>query len=188
MKLLVVAPSRVGGRIFSKWLSMELNLYWIHEPFHYHSESEIKTFDDLKKTLEKDNIVVKVNYGDWEKNYYDYDFYNIFDKIICLTRENIFDSAISYTLALKTKNFTKSYILENNWVENNFTEIKSNENYLRESNDKTKEIKDSLQIIYENVFINQIDLDKIVNYLDMGELKHKNLLDNNLKYRKEKIL
>ena len=188
MKLLIVAPSRVGGRNLSKWLSMELKMPWIHEPFHFHEQTYIQTIDDLKSCLKNDNILVKVNYGDWKENFYDSDFFNIFDKIICLTREDTFEASISFTIAYQTKNFTESYTIKNNWIENNFTEIKLNQTYLDEVTEQTKNIKNSLQITYEGVYVNKNDINRIKEYLDISELKHENLLDYNLRYRKQRML
>ena len=185
-KILIVAPSRTGGRVLSKWLSLELNCLWIHEPFHFHNESFIKNIDDLTNYLNRENFIMKVNYGDWTKYYSDYIFFSFFNKIICLTIDNVFETAISYTKALSSQNFTKKYELEKNWIENNFTEILSNQEYLKDKMERTKLIKDSLQITYEGVYHEKNDIKKIQDYLNITEFEHVNMLNNNLRYRNQK--
>jgi hypothetical protein len=34
MRILLIAPPRSGATTFSRWLSKELNLKWINEPFN----------------------------------------------------------------------------------------------------------------------------------------------------------
>lgn len=185
MKILIIAPSRTGGRILNKWLSLELKHLFLHEPFHFHKESFIKTNEDLKKTLENNNIVVKVNYGDWKKMYEDENFFSLFNKIICLTRKDIYDTAISYTKALQTNNFTNGYNLNEEWIEKNIEEINKNYVYLEKQMLMTKGIKNTLHITYEGVYETGEDINKIKNYLQITELNHLYLLSKNLKYRNQ---
>ena len=115
MKILIISSPRTGGNVFSKWLSVELNYKWIHEPFHNH----FNEFNDIEKVLNEDNIVVKVQINDWSKKYTDTKFYNFFDKIIGLTRNNLKETSISLLKAFETKNFTKNYKIDDEWITEN---------------------------------------------------------------------
>lgn len=185
MKLLIIAPSRTGGRTLNYWLSLELNHLYVHEPFHFHKESFIKTKDELMKTLYNENIVVKVNFGDWRSTFEDKFFFSLFDKIICLTRNNIYDAALSYTKALQTKNFTKGYLLKEEWIENNSEEIKINYEYLKTQMLMTKELQNTLQLTYEGIYETQEELELIKNYLSISNFEHLNLINKNMRYRNQ---
>lgn len=183
MKILIISPSRTGGRILNIWLCAELNYLFVHEPFHFHKESFIKNDNQLIETLNNSNIVMKVNFGDWRKMFSDYNFLSFFDKVICLTRENVYDAAISYTKALETNNFTKGYHIDDSWIESNKDEIDGNYVYLKSQMEMTREIKNSLQITYEGLYETGEDIDKVKNYLNIFKLNHTYFLNKNLKYR-----
>lgn len=187
MKILVVAPPRVGGRIFSWWLSLEIKYMWIHEPFHFHKESFIKSEDELLKELDSNNILVKVNYGDWNNLFSNENFYKLFDKIICLTRKNTMDGAISLTYAVINKNFTKRYEIDDTWIKNNLNEIEIQKKVLEDWFSKIKDIPNSLQLTYEGIYYEKEDLNKLKSYLGIDEFKDMNLLNNKLRYRNRKL-
>ena len=108
MKLLIVSAPRVGGRILSKWLSLELNHLWIHEPLNIKGKrNSDKTIEGALKLLDTKDIVVKCNIGDLETTipYHELISKVEFDKVITLTREDTFDAAISLSHAIITDNY-----------------------------------------------------------------------------------
>ncbi len=179
MKILIVAPSRVGGNVFSRWVSHELDLKWINEPFH---EYQKELFDINKIT--KNDFVMKVNPYDWNKKYEnDNDFFKIFDKIIGLTRDNLNEVAISFLKAVEQNNFTETYKLDETWVEQNEDNIKNTINDMKNGFDYTKNIPNSLQITYENIYITKTDIQRVVDYLGINKLKYYDMLDYKNRYR-----
>jgi hypothetical protein len=179
MRILIIAPPRTGGNIFSKWLSSELSYKWIHEPFNPNHNM----LDKIEHLFSLDNIVVKLITFEWEDYYNLNQITNKFDKIIGLTRDNLFDTAVSFVKALETNNFTKRYNINDEWIENNRELINTHLNYIKILNDYTKKINNSLQITYEEIYNTKNDIKKVVKYLNMGELKYFDMLDNKNKYK-----
>ncbi len=179
MRILIISPSRTGGNIFSKWLSFELSYKWLHEPFNINNN----LLDKISYFMELDNVVMKLNPFEWRNHYDDKTLYSSFDKIIGLTRNDTLDSAISYTKAIDTKNFTKRYNLDEKWIKDNEEEINNNLNYLSNLNNFVKEIDNSLQITYEGIYQNKNDIEKVKKYIGINDLKYVDMLDNKNRYR-----
>jgi hypothetical protein len=179
MRILIISPSRTGGNIFSKWLSFELSYKWVHEPFNINNN----LLDKISYFMELDNVVMKLNPFEWRNHYDDKTLYSSFDKIIGLTRNDTLDSAISYTKAIETKNFTKRYNLDEKWIKDNEEEINNNLNYLSNLNNFVKEIDNLLQITYEGIYQNKNDIEKVKKYIGINDLKYVDMLDNKNRYR-----
>jgi len=188
MKILILAAPRVGARNLGIWLSKELNYTLIDEPFHFHLQSSIKNDNQLYDALMQDNIIVKVNYGDWNQMFTTNEFFSFFDKKISITRKDVFDSAISFTKAQQTNNFINSYNIDEEWVEKNFVDIFLNKNFLGDISDKIKKIKNFLQITYEGIYFEGNDVNKIQTYLELNQFNHLYHLKNDLKYRIKKVI
>lgn len=186
MKILILSAPRVGGRNLSRWLSLELNYLWIHEPFHFHKESHIKNIRDLEENLNLDNIVVKSNFNDWKDFYTEGIFCSKFDKIICLTRKDSYDAAVSYAKALETNNFINPYTIEQEWINENSEEIKNHHEHIKKLMEGIIFTKDSLQITYEGVYYERNDIEKIKDFLELKDFKYSNMLNRNGKYRNNK--
>jgi hypothetical protein len=182
MKILVIAPPRTGGNMFSKWLSSELSYKWIHEPF----KPEHNMLDIIEDLFSLDDIVVKLITYEWN-NYYDTNkLLEQFDKIICLTRDNIFDSSISLVKAMEINNFTGRYNVDDKWIEENRILIESNLERLIKSNLYTKEIENSLQITYEGIYETKQDIKKVMDFLNIEKLIYFDMIDPKNKYRNNK--
>ena len=114
-----------------------------------------------------------------------YNFINSFDKVICLTRKNIFDSAISLTMAQQTEIWHKSYEIDTDWIIQNIDSIKKNHSDISHAEGKIIEFP-FLQVTYENIYENKEDIEQIKNYLGIKKLKYvQKFLNSNLKYRKK---
>lgn len=179
MKILIISSPRTGGNVFSKWLSVELNYKWIHEPFHNH----FNEFNDIEKVLNEDNIVVKVQINDWSKKYTDTKFYNFFDKIIGLTRNNLKETSISLLKAFETKNFTKNYKIDDEWITENENKLNELMVDIEKDFNKIKNISDSLQITYEGIYETKNDIEKIMKYIHLNEMKYYDLINPKNRYR-----
>ena len=89
-----------------------------------------------------------------------------FDKVICLSRENDIDSAISFINADNKSKWHDSYEITNEW-------IKDNQNKIIETFYKYEDLKNRLknknlfQITYENMYINKTDVDRVISYLNI---------------------
>jgi hypothetical protein len=179
MRILIISPQRTGGNVFSKWLSLELSYKWCHEPFNINNN----LLDKISYYMEVDNVVMKLNPFEWREQYDDKTLYNSFDKIIGLTRNNILDSAISYVKAVETNNFTKKYLVDDEWIVNNDEIIKNNFNQLSELNYFVKGIENTLQVTYEGIYQNKTDIEKLKKYIGIDDLKYIGMIDNKNRYR-----
>jgi hypothetical protein len=191
MKLLIVSAPRVGGRILSKWLSLELNHMWIHEPLNIKGKRNSGiTIEGALKLLDTKDIVVKCNIGDLETTIpYDELISKVeFDKVITLTREDTFDAAVSLSHAIIIDNYTQPYNMKTNWVDDNLHTVRYHEKNMVRWMNEIKKIKNSLEITYEGVYLNGSDVEKIKEYLNIKEFKYTRLLDKEHRYRNNKLI
>ena len=179
MRILIISPQRTGGTVFSKWLSFELSYKWLTEPFNINSNLHY----EISYLMEVEDVVMKLNPLEWSYNYIDNQFYSSFDKIIGLTRNDVLDSSISYTKSVETGNFTKRYVVDEKWIEDNKEEIYNNLKELSKINNFVKEIDNSLQITYEGIYQNKNDIEKVKKYIGINDLKYVDMLDNKNRYR-----
>ncbi len=56
--------------------------------------------------------------------------------------------------------------------------------WYKRTNEEIKKLN-ILQVTYENIFIKKMDVDKVINYLDIKNPKHLNILEYKYKYRKD---
>lgn len=182
MKILVVAASRTGGTMFSRWIAMEFGIKHISEPMAGWRENR-KLFDVWKDK----NICVKIN--PWEC---DSDFQKHFDKTILLVRREIKEQAISLLRAEETNTWHSLYFIDENWISQRESKIKEYEDIVDRYNKLTMSWKTENNIIvdYEDVYFN---FDKvkstISNYIEPEiEFKHLWMLNKKNKYRNQNEL
>lgn len=173
MKILLLSHTRSGSTTLCNWIAKELNLE-LHEVLFYQKE--------FNTIFELDNIILKVVVGEY---YPPIDFIEKFDKVICLSRDNNIDAAISFLRSNKTNRWHEEYEIEQEWIENNEIEIL---NYANEYDIIKSRLKEYnlFQTTYENIYINRIDVPKIIIYLNIDNPKYLEDLDYNKKYRKDK--
>ena len=114
-------------------------------------------------------------------------FIKTYDKVICHLRSNPLDVAISLTHSKITRNFNYTYEIDNEFLELN-KEMISNQievvkNFYYQDIKKYNDVK-SLYTTYDGIFNSGEDVSKIMNYLNINELKHNDLIGNDKKYSK----
>ena len=172
MKILILSHTRCGSTTLCKWISKELNFELDESPYNY------KTFNSVFKF---NNIIRKIVIEEYYPS--DNDI-NKFDKVICLSRENDVDTAISFINADNKDSWHDIYEITNEWIDNNKNKIIETahkyehlKNYLKNKN--------LFQITYENMYINKIDVNKVISYLNIENPKHLDMLNYDKKYRKD---
>jgi hypothetical protein len=179
MRVLIITYPRSGGYSLSSWISSELKFKHLHEPLSSRHEELMKYIDD-------DNIVVKEFLFR-----IDSEFISKFDKIIIHKRLNIRDVAISWVYSdNKTGDFKnhKVYELNDEWVSEHEEEIYKMEMWIKDLSIKLDELNiNALRTTYENLFINKSDIDKVKEYLNMGDLKYLDLMDGKRRLRNGSI-
>jgi LPS sulfotransferase NodH len=108
----------------------------------------------------------------------------VFDKVICLTRENSVEAAISFIVARNSNYWHVDYEVSNNWILENRNEIILRKNRYDYMKSILKKLN-TLQIKYENVYIDNSHLESIMNYLNIYNPKHLDMLSYDKKYRKD---
>lgn len=172
MKILVLSHTRCGSTTLCKWLSKELNFELDDIPYNKIGFNSV---------FEKSNVIRKIVIEEYNPPT---EVIEKFDKVICLSRENNIDSAISFINANNKGKWHETYEITNEWINNN-------KNKIIESGYKYKHLKTRLknknlfQITYENVYINKTDVNRVINYLNIENPKHLNMIDYDKKYRKD---
>ena len=177
MRLLLIATPRSGSTSFINWISKELKLKIINEPFNINQ----KNIKELQNHFyNSDNIIAKITPN--ETNHVEKKSWNF---ILGLTRETIEDCAISFTKAL-TINKTKyewhtKYTVENNWIIKNIDKINETIDFITKQNYLILNDKNiDFQLTYEDVFYNKI---KILDFCKKLNITNLDLLDPSKKYR-----
>jgi len=172
MKILILSHTRCGSTTLCKWVSKELDIELDETPYNN------KTFNSV---FESNNIIRKIVIEEYHPS--DNDI-NKFDKVICLSRENSIDSAISFINADTKGKWHETYEITNEW-------INDNENKIIETVYKYEHLKNYLknknlfQTTYENIYINKTDVNKVIGYLNIETPKYLDMIDYDKKYRKD---
>ena len=172
MRILILSHTRCGSTTLCKWISNELNIELDETPYDKNT---------LNSIFEKNNIIKKIVIEEYNPPN---EVIEKFDKVICLSRENNIDSAISFINADIKGLWHDTYKITKEWIDKNKNQI------LEESNryDKMKyKIKtyNGFQITYENMYINKTDVNRVIGYLNIENPKHLDMLDYDKKYRKD---
>jgi hypothetical protein len=161
MRILIIALMRSGGYQLNEWLAKELGYEMIHEP--------IRT----NQSIEGDNIVVKCLVGEMDIDL------TKWDKIIGLTREDIWECAKSSVYAEQTKKWHIRYEMTNKWIEDNKENIIKKESNIKNEINFIKELNGiQLQVTYERIYNTKEDIERIKDYIGIKNTKYEYLLDN----------
>ena len=182
MRILLIAPPRSGSTTFSRWLSKELNLKWISEPFNNNQLNNIQLIFEFHN---KNNIIAKIT-----GNEYIHTQKDKLDLIIGLTRSNIVECSISFTKALlenKTKEeWHTQYVLTDKWILENTVEIEKNKKGINKQIENIINNLDiDIQLTYEDVYYDKIKITELYDLLKLKTLNYSYMLDNDKKYRKD---
>ena len=110
MRILIIAIGRSGGTTLNSWLGLELGYKFLNEPIWN------------KLSIDGNDIVVKYHIEEIEEITY-IDLTN-WDKIIGLTREDSYDTAISEYIARQKNKWRNVYEVRDEWVRENQLNIK----------------------------------------------------------------
>jgi len=175
MRVLVLSHTRCGSTTLCKWISKELDIVLDERPYDF------KTFNSINKS---NNVITKIVV---EEYYPTKEDIITFDKVICLTRENSNETSISFIQSKYVGKWHEQYEITTEW-------INENENKILEQIYKYDEMKlrlkeyEGLQTTYENIYISKTDVNKILNYMNIDNPKHLDMLNYDKKYRKDNNL
>jgi len=180
MRILVNASPRTGATTFINWLSKELDLKVINEPFNP-NHTNIKELQNSFYTNK--HIIAKITGGEcFNTSKKEWDF------IIGLTRESLDECAESYTKAMlenKSKEeWHTPYIIDETWINKHKPEIDLYKAYILEQNNyifSNKEI--DFYITYEEIYFGNTKIKELELLLNT-KFKYTKYLDLSKKYRK----
>jgi hypothetical protein len=183
MRILIVSSIRCGGNSFTRWLSEELNLEYLSEPYN-------KKLYPTTPDIYSDNIVVKFLYPDInkikDKNINSFvDLINSFDYAIGLIREDIRSACESVVISSIRENWIDSYYVSDGFIRSHEKRINDLMPIYRDYNNRISNLN-ILQVKYENIFIEKTDIIKIKNYLNIEKFNYLDILDSKYRYRKFK--
>ena len=174
MKILVLSHTRCGSTTLCKWISREMNIELDETPYNK------KTFYSI---FDKKDIVRKIVIEEFTPPNH---VILKFDKVICLTRDNSIETAISFIMAKKSDKWHVEYDVTNDWIIENKNEIIRRKSWYDNMKSVLKKY-DVLQIKYENVYINGTDIKSLIDYLNINNPQHLYMLSNDKKYRKDSV-
>jgi LPS sulfotransferase NodH len=172
MKILVLSHTRCGSTTLCKWISREMNIELDETPY------DKKTFSSV---FDKTNIVRKIVIEEFSPPDY---VINKFDKVICLTRENSVETAISFIVAKMSNEWHIKYEVTDDWIIENKNEIIRRKNWYDNMKLVLKKFN-TLQIKYENIYVNKTEINSVIDYLNLENPQHLDMLDYTKKYRKD---
>jgi LPS sulfotransferase NodH len=172
MKILILSHTRCGSTTLCKWISNELNIELDETPY------DKNTFNSIFK---KNSIIRKIVIEEYVPPT---NIINKFDKVICLSRENSIDTAISFINADNKGRWHDTYEITNEWINDNKNKIIETVYKYEHLKSRLKN-KNLFKITYENMYINKMDVNRVVDYLNIENPKHLDMIDYNKKYRKD---
>jgi hypothetical protein len=192
MRILIYSTQRCGSTAVMNWVSKELDLTPVFEPFIPCGEEDYRRYNDnWRNDLEAFNrlkhIVAKIihyNLSDIiDNDNIERDFFSKFDKVIVLYRENIRDQAESLLIASKRKISFGDYNLKKELSDLNPDHIEETSNIMLEQTESLLSYNNCFKISYEDIFIRK-DYNKLIEYLGIEEPKHLDLFNPKNKYGK----
>jgi len=168
MRILIIAGTRVGGTAFGNWLSLELGIPFSMEPNSIGNNNKWLEGDCVTKIINSAIIPTLIN--------------NKWDKVIGITRTNLFECAISSLWGGDNKSEHNKYTLPIGWIESNIDRIHT-EMLIIENMNKSIYILPIYQITYENIFETKLDIDGIKTYVGLTDLNYLNYLDTTNRLR-----
>jgi hypothetical protein len=172
MRILILSHTRCGSTTLCKWISKELDIEL--DATHY----DLKKFNSV---FEKNNIIRKIVIEEYNPPD---EVIEKFDKVICLSRENSIDSAISFINADTKGKWHETYEITNEWINDNKNKIINTVHKFEYLKNRLK-YKNLFHIKYENMYVNKTDVNKVISYLNIENPKHLDMIDYDKKYRKD---
>jgi LPS sulfotransferase NodH len=172
MKILILSHTRCGSTTLCKWISKELDIELDETPYD-------KTLFNF--VFEKENIIRKIVIEEYNPSN---EVIKKFDKVICLSRENNIESAISFISTNNKNSWHDTYEITNEWIDNNKNKIIETAHKYEHLKEYLKN-KNLFQTTYENIYINKTDVNKVISYLNIENPKHLDMIDYDKKYRKD---
>jgi hypothetical protein len=172
MRILILSHTRCGSTTLCKWISKELDIEL--DATHY-------DFKQFNSVFEKNNIIRKIVIEEYNPSN---EVIEKFDKVICLSRENDIDSAISFINADNKGRWHETYEITNEWIDDNKNKIIEMVYKYEHLKNRLKN-KNLFQTTYENIYVNKTDVNKVISYLNIENPKHLDMIDYDKKYRKD---
>ena len=172
MKILILSHTRCGSTTLCKWLSKELNIEL--DATHY-------DFKEFNSVFLKNNIIRKIVV---EEYYPTKEEINKFDRVICLSRNNSVDSAISFVYADNKKKWHIEYEITKEWIDENKNDILKEIVKYDDLKIRLKEFK-GIHVSYDDIYIKKTAINKILEYIGIESPTHLDMLNYDKKYRKD---
>jgi hypothetical protein len=192
MRILIYCVGRSGSTTLLHWISKELNLVPIMEPFREVEKGDPRCFNnnfigELDLFQKMDGFVSKMLFESvpqTDEIKSEEDFFKSFDKVITLYRHNLKEYAISNVVS---KTITRNYFADYKWdlvkdhIDMNLVHQFMGESW--ESLEYIKQLKNCEIFTYEEIFERQ-DHKRLLEYLNITNPKYIDILSPSNRYRK----
>ena len=160
---------RSGGYSLLNWIGSEKKYQTIHEP----TKDDTKMLSIHKTKLlrkNKSDIVVKYHISEIENELDTFDW-DSWDKVIGLIRNDTMECAISQYWASSANVWHDPYTLTDEWVIENEENFKKEESWIQRNKELICSIPQiKLLVSYENIYQNNIDIEKLTEYLEIEKI------------------
>lgn len=172
MNVCIVCYSRVGGTSFGKWLSLELNYTYIHEPFNQNHKELYKNID-----YSQNKFVIKLEPEQ-------IDLIKTDKKTIGLIRENTMDCAISLLHSLESDKWHREYNINQNWIDFNKKKLEEIEIQIKNQNTNIKKMNNDILVTYEGIYDTHSDIQKLQEFFNIKNFSYiSGYLNPKMRYR-----
>ena len=191
MRILIYSIARCGSSTLLHWVSKELNIAPLFEPFDTVRKGDARSFnnnyvDDFESFQKMKNFVAKMIFGAKpnDVDIVEDEFFLTFDKVIVIYRSNLKEHAISQYVA---KNVIKNYFSDYKFddVKDYIDPISINQiiGETWQNTERLKSFKNCEIFTYEEIFERK-EYSRLCEYLDIEEPKYIDILNPIHRYRK----
>ncbi len=192
MRILIYCVGRCGSSTLLHWVSKELCLVPIMEPFREVDKGDPRCFNnnfigEFDSFQKMDGFVSKITFGLTPKTdeiKCEEDFFKTFDKVITLYRHNLNEYAIRNVIS---ETITHNFFADYKWddvkdhIDMKLVYQLMGESW--ESYEYMKQLKNCEIFTYEEIFENQ-NYKRLLEYLNVTEPKYIDILSPSNRYRK----
>lgn len=177
MNVCVICYGRTGGTSFGNWLSKELNMEYIHEPFNT-NHNHLYIYKNID--YNKNKFVIKLQPEQLE-------LIPNSKKKIGLIRENVIDCAISFLHAMENDKWHRGYSITEHWIESRIEKLNLLKEGIEKQNNIIKNMDLDILVTYEGVYENQTDIDRLQKFFMVNEFNYTSqYLNPKIRYRNKK--
>ena len=174
-RILILATARSGSTRLMEWISYELGITSIDEPFNtnkLHNKEKLKNKNVVVKELINHTFNIDLR-----------SFIDSFDIVITLRRENTFECAISLQYSIENHKEHSTYVIDTKWIDSRNEILNELVIGIESIGNIVINTESDLAITYEGIYENKNDITKVCELLEINNPKYLGMLEKKYKLR-----